>query len=185
MFTRLSTKLTVLYAGLFGVAMLAVAGLVYAMVSQSAARVVRAELQANAEVFDRVWDLRARQLSDSADILGRDFGFREAVATNDAPTIQSALDNLRDRLQLDRAFMMTLDGDVVGLNDISEADLDALWTSLDLVRTRRRCSHSEWQSLSGRVFACISAQSHRLDRVRCGAERRTSPAIRNAGRDPP
>lgn len=131
MFNRLITKLTILYAGLFGVAMLAVAGLVYAMVSESAARSVRAELQANAAVFDRVWDLRARQLGDSADILSRDFGFREAVATQDAPTIQSALDNLRDRLQLDRAFMMTLDGDITGLDDISDAELDALWTALD------------------------------------------------------
>jgi EAL domain-containing protein (putative c-di-GMP-specific phosphodiesterase class I)/GGDEF domain-containing protein len=131
MFQRLSTKLTILYASLFGVAMLAVAGLVYAMVSDSAARSVRAELQANAAVFDRVWDLRARQLSDSADILGRDFGFREAVATQDGPTIQSALDNLRSRLQLDRAFMMTLDGDVVGLEGASGADLDLIWNALD------------------------------------------------------
>jgi diguanylate cyclase len=152
MFKRLSTKLTVLYAGLFGVAMLAVAGLVYAMVSQSAARVVRGELQANAEVFDRVWDLRAQQLSDSADILGRDFGFREAVATNDAPTIQSALDNLRDRLQLDRAFMMTLDGDVVGLNDLSEADLDALWTSLD---SSERASGV--LTLNGKAYQAVSS----------------------------
>lgn len=152
MFTRLSTKLTVLYAGLFGVAMLAVAGLVYAMVSENAARMVRGELQANAAVFDRVWEMRALQLGDSGDILARDFGFREAVATHDAPTIQSALDNLRDRLQLDRAFMMTLDGDVVGLTDVENAELDAIWTALDSDERAQGIL-----TINGRAYQAVSA----------------------------
>lgn len=131
MFKRLSTKLTVVYAGLFGVALLAVATIVYGVIADNAARAVRGELAANGEVFDRVWTMRDAQLRDSADILSRDFGFREAVATMDAPTIGSALDNLRDRLQIDRAFMMTLDGDVVGANGFTAGELDAMWSALD------------------------------------------------------
>ncbi|WP_135210418.1 putative bifunctional diguanylate cyclase/phosphodiesterase [Vitreimonas flagellata] len=152
MFTRLSTKLTFLYAGLFGLAMLAIAGLVHTMVSENAARVVRDELQANAAVFDRLWDLRARQLGDSADILARDFGFREAVATRDAPTIHSALENLAGRLQIDHAFMMTLDGDLIGLDGASDAELDTLWTSLDSAERA-----SGVLMLNGRPYQAVSA----------------------------
>ncbi|MCX7357251.1 MAG: EAL domain-containing protein [Alphaproteobacteria bacterium] len=131
MFKRLSTKLTVLYAGLFGIALFAVALIVYLAVSDNAARMVRSELQANGAVFDRVWALREQQLSDSADILSRDFGFRDAVATMDAPTVDSALDNLRKRLQIDRAFMMSVDGRLIGLDGAGEAESDLLWDALD------------------------------------------------------
>lgn len=131
MFTRLSTKLTVLYAGLFGLALFAVAFAVYAATSDNAARTVRRELQANGAVFDRVWAMREQQLRDSAGILARDFGFRDAVATMDGPTIDSALDNLRERLQIDRAFMMSVDGRLIGLDGAAEAEADFLWNALD------------------------------------------------------
>lgn len=152
MFKRLSTKLTFVYAGLFGVALFAVAMIVYAVIADNAARAVRSELAANGAVFDRVWTMRDAQLRDSADILARDFGFREAVATMDAPTIGSALDNLRDRLQIDRAFMMSLDGNVIGASGLADSELDAMWTALD----------SDEQAsgvlvLDGRSFQAVSA----------------------------
>jgi EAL domain-containing protein (putative c-di-GMP-specific phosphodiesterase class I)/GGDEF domain-containing protein len=131
MFKRLSTKLTVLYAGLFGLALFVVALIVYVAISDNAARMVRGELQANGAVFDRVWAMREGQLSDSADILSRDFGFRDAVATMDGPTIASALDNLRQRLTIDRAFLMSIDGDLIGLDNVSETEADEIWNALD------------------------------------------------------
>ena len=114
MFRRLSTRLTVLYAGMFALALGVVALSVYSAVAVNAQRAVRGELQANATVFDRLWDLRASQLRDGAVILARDFGFREAVATHDRATIASALENLKVRLGIDFAFIMGVDGDVVG-----------------------------------------------------------------------
>ncbi len=131
MFTRLRTKLTVLYAGLFGGALLALSAIVYSAISENAARVVRSELQANGAVFDRVWALRESQLQDSADLLARDFGFRDAAASGDETTIQSALDNLRSRLQISRAFLIGLDGEVIGLGGVPEGAMAALWGALD------------------------------------------------------
>lgn len=151
MFKRLSTKLTVVYAGLFGVALLAVAMIVFGVISDNAARAVRSELSANGEVFDRVWTMRDRQLSDSADLLSRDFGFRDAVGTMDAPTIGSALDNLRERLQIDRAFMMTLHGDVIGAT-LSTEELDSVWTVLD---ANERASGVLW--LNGQAYQAVAA----------------------------
>jgi EAL domain-containing protein (putative c-di-GMP-specific phosphodiesterase class I)/GGDEF domain-containing protein len=112
MFRHLRTKLTVLYAGLFGVSLILVAAAVYAAVSSNAERAVRGELQASSTVFDRIWALRSRQLQDGATLLSRDFGFREAVATQDGATIRSALANLSGRLGADAAFIVGVDGQV-------------------------------------------------------------------------
>lgn len=152
LFTRLSTKLTVLYAGLFGLALFAVAFTVYAAVSENAAQSVRRELQANGAVFDRVWAMREQQLRDSAGILARDFGFRDAVASMDQPTITSALDNLRERLQIDRAFMMSADGDLIGLHGATTADADLLWNALDADE-----SAAGVLMIEGRPFQAVSA----------------------------
>ncbi|MDX2234146.1 MAG: EAL domain-containing protein [Hyphomonadaceae bacterium] len=132
MFTRLQTKLVVLFAGLFGLAILLCGAVVYTEVSENAGRTVRRELLASGEVFDRLWELRSSQIQDGASLLARDFGFREAVATRDDATIRSALDNLRARLDLHRAFIMDIDGAITGLDTpMDEARAAALWMALD------------------------------------------------------
>ena len=114
MFVRLRTKLTVLYAALFGATLVVISVAVFTAINQVAQRQVRAELTATGEVFDRIWSLRAERLREGAIVLSRDFGFREAVATGDRPTIVSAMENLRGRLSLDRAFMVGIDGSILG-----------------------------------------------------------------------
>ncbi len=113
--TQLRTKLTVLYAGLFGLILLLIALAVYSAVTRNAEHTVRGELVANGAVFDRIWALRSSQLHDEADVLAHDFGFRAAVATGDNATIRSALENLRTRLGIDAAFVVGLDGQVVAV----------------------------------------------------------------------
>ncbi len=131
MFTSLRARLTVLYAGLFGLALLVTALAVYVSVTANARGQVERELVAGGAVFDRLWALRARQLTDGATVLSRDFGFREAVATGDAPTVESALDNLRGRLALDRAMLVGMDGAVTGGEGLDEAAASELWYALD------------------------------------------------------
>ncbi|MGZ3275093.1 MAG: putative bifunctional diguanylate cyclase/phosphodiesterase [Caulobacteraceae bacterium] len=116
MFSHLRTKLTVLYAGLFGVALILISVVVYASISANARGVVRDELVSSGTVFDRVWNLRADELHESASLLSRDFGFREAVASRDEATIRSALENLRVRLGIDMAFIVGVDGRITGLD---------------------------------------------------------------------
>ena len=130
MFQRLQTKLTVLYAGLFALALSLVAVTVYVAIAANARGAVRQELAASGTVFDRVWALRTQRLQDGAELLSRDFGFRAAVATHDGPTVASAVANLRQRLGLDLAFTVGVDGDVVGL-DPARLDLEKLWSALD------------------------------------------------------
>lgn len=113
-FSRLRTKLTVLYAALFGVTLLLMSVAVYTAISAAAQRQVRAELTASGTVFDRVWELRDERLHEGASLLSRDFGFREAVATGDGATIVSATENLRRRFSIDQVFIVTIDGRIVG-----------------------------------------------------------------------
>ncbi|MFI4935074.1 MAG: putative bifunctional diguanylate cyclase/phosphodiesterase [Caulobacterales bacterium] len=110
MFRHLRTKLTVLYAGLFGAALVVIAASVYVAIAANAERVVKGELEASGTVFDRLWAMRSAQLRDNADLLSRDFGFREAVASHDGATIQSALENLRERSDIDLAMIVGVDG---------------------------------------------------------------------------
>jgi predicted signal transduction protein with EAL and GGDEF domain len=130
MFNRLQTKLTVLYAGLFALALSLVAVSVYLTIANNAQSQVRKELASTGTVFDSVWALRTQRLRDGADLLSRDFGFRAAVATRDAPTVQSAVTNLRQRMGLDLAFLVGVDGDVVGV-DPAKLDIGKLWSALD------------------------------------------------------
>ncbi len=109
-FSSLRSRLTVLYAGLFGAAMILVSLAVYGAISSNAERAVRDELTATGAVFDQVWALRSGRLQDGAGLLARDFGFRSAVASRDQDTIVSALDNLKTRLNVDMAFMVDTDG---------------------------------------------------------------------------
>jgi EAL domain-containing protein (putative c-di-GMP-specific phosphodiesterase class I)/GGDEF domain-containing protein len=114
MFTRLRTRLTVLYVALFGAVLLLVSGGLYVAINGAAQRQVRSELTASGTVFDRVWSLRSERLREGAILLSKDFGFREAVATGDAATIVSAMENLKNRFGIDRAFIVQPDGRIVG-----------------------------------------------------------------------
>jgi EAL domain-containing protein (putative c-di-GMP-specific phosphodiesterase class I)/GGDEF domain-containing protein len=132
MFRRLSTRLTVLYAALFGAVLLVVSVAVFLAISNAAQRQVRNELAATGTVFDRVWSLRSDRLREGASLLSRDFGFREAAATGDAATIQSALENLKRRMGVDYAFMVDAHGQVAGAR-FAPADAAAIAKAFDTV----------------------------------------------------
>ena len=115
-FSSLRTKLAVLYVALFAVGFVAVSITAQVMIESRARSSVESELAASGTVYDRLWELRERNLAGSADVLARDFGFRSAVASGDKATIQSALDSLRSRADLPYAALVGLDGGVVGMD---------------------------------------------------------------------
>jgi diguanylate cyclase (GGDEF)-like protein len=132
----LSTRIALLYAGLFA----AVLALIVSLAAGGLARFVEAgasrDLAANARVFDEILAARARQMGDQADVLAHDFGFREAVATADAPTIASALASLEARVRSDTAFVLTLEGDVLAADPARVPAPETLWARLDAGDTR-------------------------------------------------
>lgn len=135
-FGSLKLRIAVLYAALFA----AVLAIIMVIVGQGVARFAEnsaeRDLSANARVFDEILDLRARQMRGSADVLSRDFGFREAIATNDRATIASALESLRDRSQSRAAFVIGYDGSLIGTSDTSSLSAETLWGPLDSGKER-------------------------------------------------
>lgn len=130
-FGSLQVRIAVLYALLFAVVLAAVVAIAGNGLSRFGEAGATRDMQANARVFEELMDLRARQMRESADVLAHDFGFREAVATGDGATIDSALVNLRTRSQSDAAFVVTLDGELLSAGDTRIGSADSLWFSLD------------------------------------------------------
>ena len=110
---RFGTKVMLLVIGLIGsillidsVAMrLAVRTVV---VEQSAER-----LDVGARVWQSVRASRGRQLAEQVAVFSDDFGFKEAVATRDLPTLNSVLDNASARLGLPYALLLSAEGEPV------------------------------------------------------------------------
>jgi diguanylate cyclase (GGDEF)-like protein len=128
----LSAKMTLFYAGLFALAAALILLGAQTGISAYAERMVASEMAAGAKVFDRVTTMRYAQLGDAGRVLASDFGFREAAATGDAPTIASALDSLKGRLDLDQAFFVDIDGNVTGFSGALPAgEADTLRAALE------------------------------------------------------
>src|SRR3982751_2982790 len=131
-FRSLSARLTVQFALLFAAAMLAVSAALSSFIAGAASREVASQLQSSGAVYDRLWQQRARELQNAAQLLARDFGFRAAVASGDQATIQSALGNAAARLRVRSAFIVSADGRVSSIDPaVSSAEAAALWAPLD------------------------------------------------------
>ena len=135
-FGTLSARIALLYAGLFAM----VLGVIVSLAAEGLSRFGEAsaarDLEANARVFDEILAARARQMGDQAGVLAHDFGFREAVATGDAPTISSALTSLEERVRSDMAFVLTLEGEVLAADASGVPAPETLWARLDAGETR-------------------------------------------------
>ena len=71
----------------------AVFSVVRTSIEQSAQRQVEQELQVGERVWRRLLDQNAQKLSQGAALLAADYGFREAVSSQDQDTIRSVLEN--------------------------------------------------------------------------------------------
>ena len=73
----------------------------------------RTELLAGGELFSRLMQKNVEQLALSVKVLTEDFGFKDAVATNDENTIVSALVNHSARVKADMGVLITSDGKLI------------------------------------------------------------------------
>ena len=152
-FKSLQSRITALYLAAFGLAMILVAVGMQVAISRSAEEKVRSELNSSARVINRIWSMHDQQLESVARPLALDFGFREAVATDDDETIRSALYNITTRIDVSNAFVVKYDGRIVGMNAAEDSAYDErLWDELD----------SGWQSgalrLNDQTFQAVAAE---------------------------
>lgn len=85
---------------------------------------VAEELDIGAGVISEIIARRTRQLADTAQVLADDFAFREAVATEDRPTIRSALRNHGSRINADLMLLLDLDGQLIASTAGRESEIN-------------------------------------------------------------
>ncbi|MGE6992454.1 putative bifunctional diguanylate cyclase/phosphodiesterase [Stutzerimonas zhaodongensis] len=106
---RLSWTLAAFLLVVIGALYFSVRLVTEAAVSRQAAE----RLDSGLRVFERLIDIRSRQLRDGVQVLVADFGFKEAVATGDTLTLQSAMANQAARINASEAMLIGLDGRVL------------------------------------------------------------------------
>jgi diguanylate cyclase (GGDEF)-like protein len=106
-------RIAIVFVGLLVLVM----GLVLALVHHSSARIVeretRRELAVGAKVFQRLLEQNQRQLETAAAVLSADFAFREAIATQDQPTVRSVIRNHGQRIHAQVMMVAGTDGKLI------------------------------------------------------------------------
>ena len=82
-------------------------------IEQSARNNLRDELDVGVRVFKRLLEQNSQQLVEATAVLSYDFGFREAVSSQDRDTILSALSNHSARIQANGMALVNLQNVVV------------------------------------------------------------------------
>ena len=109
----LRERIALLYGALFAIVLVAILLLVNSGIERHGEANAERDLAANARVFDEFLNHRVSEMESAANVLSRDFGFREAVATGDASTVASALRSIRKRSGTSAAFVIGMDGTLV------------------------------------------------------------------------
>lgn len=101
---RLQTRIVGTFLGLLLLIQAVSYWFVQRSVEDHTRTVVRSELVTGERVFKRLLEQNHDQLKQATEVLAADFGFRAAVASGDAETVQSALENHGDRIQASLAL---------------------------------------------------------------------------------
>jgi diguanylate cyclase len=78
-------------------------------IRENARASIREELSINQRVFRRLLDQYAQKLTQGARLLASDYGFKQAISSDDRETIVSALANHGNRIEASHALLVGLD----------------------------------------------------------------------------
>src|SRR5450432_3396790 len=109
----LRTRIAVTFLLLLAAVLAAALGAVLATNRDSAEREVQRQLDVGALVFSRLLESNRRQLTQAAQAVSADYGFREAVAARDTDTLASALENSGQRIGAAMVVLTSLSGHVI------------------------------------------------------------------------
>jgi diguanylate cyclase (GGDEF)-like protein len=109
----LRTRIAVTFLLLLAAVLAAALGAVLATNRDSAGREVQRQLDVGTLVFSRLLESNRRQLTQAAQAVAADYGFREAVAARDTDTLSSALGNSGKRIGAAMVVLTSLSGKVI------------------------------------------------------------------------
>lgn len=152
---KFRTRMTVLLLALFALVQCTTFFAFYFATRQSAVTQTQARLESGARVFSNLMDARGTQLLDAVQLITSDFGFRQAVATGDTPTIHSVLYNQGHRISADIVVLSGLDGQVVASLDGAGQPLRVDdWKKL-LQRAEREQQWSTVSMIGGKPYQLV------------------------------
>jgi diguanylate cyclase (GGDEF)-like protein len=109
----LRTRIAVTFLVLLATVLAAALGAVSVTNEASAQREGTRQLDVGSSVFLRLLENDRRQLTQAAQAVAADYGFREAVAAHDTDTLESALQNSGERIGAALVVLTSLDGEVI------------------------------------------------------------------------
>ncbi len=109
----LRTRIALTFLLLLAAVLAAALGAVLATNRDSAGREVQRQLDVGTLVFSRLLESNRRQLTQAAQAVAADYGFREAVAARDTDTLSSALGNSGKRIGAAMVVLTSLSGKVI------------------------------------------------------------------------
>lgn len=151
--TRIATVLILLLLLVVGSLYFAVQVATGAAVKQQAV----AQLGVGARVFERLLDTRGRQLRDALQVLSADFGFKDAVASDDSATIRSVLANHGARISASEVLLLGLDGTVLVSSVEGFAAGSPFRYSQPLLQARQRGQSNLIVALNGEPHLLVEA----------------------------
>jgi len=151
---KLRTRIAVTFLALLGALMAAALFAVSAANQANAEREITRQFEVGRLVFERALDSNRRQLTQAAQVLAADFAFREAVATHDADTIGSALENHGARIGATLVELVSLDGKVIATTG-SSMQVGAASAYREFLEQRNATGHSAIAVEDGRVYQLV------------------------------
>jgi diguanylate cyclase (GGDEF)-like protein len=114
----LRTRIAVTFILLLTAVLAAALGAVSAINRGNAGREVQRQLDVGASVFSRLLESNRRQLTQAAQAVAADYGFREAVSTRDTDTLVSVLENSGQRIDAAMVVLTSLNGEVIAASGL-------------------------------------------------------------------
>ena len=115
-------RIVLMSVGMLLCIQLAMLAVVRSSIKESVARNLRTELESSANVWTRLVEQNAQRLQLGASLLAADFGFRSAVLSGDAQTIESALENNGARIGATAAGFMDTRFTLVAMANPQESE---------------------------------------------------------------
>ncbi len=112
--TRIAVTFLLLLAAVLAAALVAVSATNHG----NAEREVQRQLDVGASVFSRLLESNRRQLTQAAQAVASDYGFREAVSSRDTETLVSVLENSGQRIGAAMVVLTSLNGDVIAASGL-------------------------------------------------------------------
>ncbi|MEP6548330.1 MAG: EAL domain-containing protein [Gammaproteobacteria bacterium] len=114
----LRTRIAVTFILLLAAVLAAALGAVSWTNRGNAEHEVQRQLDVGVSVFSRLLESNRRQLTQAAQAVAADYGFREAVATRDTDTLVSVLENSGKRIGAAMVVLTSLNGDVIAASGL-------------------------------------------------------------------